>query len=140
VNRATVTRLCAVIFAGLTGVVIAFQLAVALGAPWGVFTQGGQALGALSPAGRLVALASAVILALFAIAVLARVGIGPLAAARERLVSVVAWIAVGYSGLAILLNGASRSSQERMVWVPVSVVLFVTSLLAVLETRRPKAK
>jgi hypothetical protein len=63
-----------------------------------------------------------------------------LAAARERLVSVVAWIAVGYSGLAILLNGASRSSQERMVWVPVSVVLFVTSLLAVLETRRPKAK
>lgn len=139
-NRATATRLSAYVFAGLAGVVMAFQLAVALGAPWGEFTQGGQSAGHLPVAGRILALVSAGVLALFATAILARVGRGPLATGRSRIVTAIAWIAAAYSGIAVLLNAASRAPQERMVWVPVSLVLFVTSLIALLGTRRPKAK
>jgi hypothetical protein len=130
---------CGYCAAVLLGAVIVFQLAVAAGAPWGSFTQGGQTEGALPVNGRFLALVSAVILLVFALAVLARVGRGPLAGSSRRVVAVVAWAAVGYSGLAVLLNGASKSVQERSTWVPVTVVLFVTSLVAVLGSR-PKAK
>lgn len=138
-TRPGAVRLCGYCAVGLLGLVIAFQLAVAAGAPWGAFTQGGLIAGGLPTAGRLLALVSSAILLAFALAVLARVGRGPLSAAPSRLVAMLAWIAVGYSGIAVLLNAASRSAQERSTWVPVTVVLFVTSLVAVLGSR-PRAK
>ena len=82
---------------------------------------------------------SALIVLTFALAILARIGRGPFTRLGRRTVAGLAWVAVGYSGLAIVLNAASRSVQERSVWVPVTVLLFATSLIAVRGTR-PNAK
>lgn len=63
------------IFLVLTAVVILFQLALALGAPWGEYTVGGRFPGKLPPKMRLAALAQLVILLLFAAVALARSGL-----------------------------------------------------------------
>ena len=134
-------RIAAAAVALLMGVVMAFQAAIALGAPWGSYTQGGGTSGQLPAGGRVIAVVSIAILALLAAGLLARVGWGPLARAPRRLVSVVSWIAVGYSLVAVLLNMATPSEDERMLWAPVSVALAAGSLVTVIGTRRrPSAK
>lgn len=131
-----IARIAAAFAAGLIGLVIAFQLALVLGAPWGDFTQGGANSGQLPATGRVVALVSMVILTVLACGLLARVGWGPLAGASRRLVAVLAWVGVGYSAIAVLLNAASPSSNERLVWVPVAVLLLASSFVTVWTTRR----
>ena len=128
-------RLAAVASAVLLGAVVVFQTALVLGAPWGEYTHGGGASGTLPAAGRVMALISVAILITFALTMLARVGWGPLARAPRRVVSVLAWVAVGYSVLAVLLNAATPSANERRIWLPVSVLLVVTQLTTVLATR-----
>ncbi len=134
-------RIAAAAVALLMGSVMAFQTAIALGAPWSSYTQGGGTSGQLPAGGRIIALVSIAILALLASGLLARVGWGPLARAPRRLVSVVSWIAVGYSLVAVLLNVATPSVNERMLWAPVSVALAACSLVTVIATRlRPSVK
>jgi hypothetical protein len=135
-----IARIAAAISAVLLGAVIAFQLALVLGAPWGEYTQGGTTTGALPMAGRVMAAISIVVLSVFALALLARVGWGPLRHAPQRLVTVVVWVSVGYAAIAVLLNTATPSAKERLVWAPVSVILLVAQLTAVLGSRRPRAK
>ena len=129
-------RIAAAAVALLMGGVIAFQAAIALGAPWGGYTQGGGTSGQLPVGGRVIAVVSIVIVALLAAGLLARVGWGPLARAPRRLVSVVSWAAVGYTLVAVLLNLATPSENERMLWAPVSVALAAGSLVTVIGTRR----
>jgi ABC-type phosphate transport system permease subunit len=135
-----IARIAAAISAVLLSAVIAFQLALVVGAPWGEYTQGGTTTGALPMAGRVMAAISIVVLGVFALALLARVGWGPLRRAPQRLVTVVVWVSVGYAAIAVLLNTATPSAKERLVWAPVSVILLVAQLTAVLGSRRPKAK
>jgi hypothetical protein len=42
------------------------------------------------------------------------------------------WVVVALSALAVVLNAISRSAGERRIWVPVAVVLFLSSLLVAL--------
>jgi hypothetical protein len=39
------------------------------------------------------------------------------------------WVLVGFTGLGLVMNTITRSSKERMVWAPTSMVLFVCSLI-----------
>jgi hypothetical protein len=59
--------------AGVILGVAVFQVALVLGAPWGVYTQGGGTEGALDTAGRVLAAVSCAILLVMAAAILARV-------------------------------------------------------------------
>jgi hypothetical protein len=129
------TRLGAYAYAVLIAGVVAFQLCVMAGAPWGALTQGGATSGVLPPGGRLIALLSACLLAVLAQGVLGRAGIGPLRKMR-RLSTVLSWMAVACSVLAIVANAATPSAGERMVWLPVSVALLLTALVVVLGSRR----
>ena len=63
-------RIAALVFSGLIGLVCAFQLALALGAPWGQFAMGGAFPGVFPPAMRLVAVVQIGILALIALLVM----------------------------------------------------------------------
>lgn len=119
---------------GLAGVV-AFQAAVAAGAPWGRWTQGGGTPGPLAVPGRVVAVVSAAVLTAMALGLLARTGQGPAAGAPRRLVDVVAWVSTVYLGLGVALNLATPSPQERALWAPVTAVLFGLALVVVLGTR-----
>ena len=119
--------LAALLFAATMAGVIAFQLALALGAPWGAYAMGGSFPGRYPPAMRVVAVVQAVVLGALALIVLAAAGlVAPEVVAQLR---VLAWLPVVVSAVAVVLNAASRSAGERRIWVPVSIVLLVTSLV-----------
>lgn len=122
----------------LLGVVV-FQIALVLGAPWGAWTQGGQAEGALPAAGRVLAAISAGLLVLMALSVLARDGRGPLARLPRRLLTVLVWFTTVYAALGIVMNAASRSVAERWTWTPVTALVLVCCLITIRSTRLPRS-
>jgi hypothetical protein len=65
----------AIIYTIVTAGVVGFQLALALGAPWGAYAMGGAYPGRFPPALRVAAVVQAVLLGLMAGVVLARAGL-----------------------------------------------------------------
>ena len=108
------------------GFVAAFQLALALGAPWGQFAMGGAFPGAYPPALRLAAVAQVVVLALLAMVISSRAGLAlPALRGASRPLS---WGIVALLGLSLLLNLITPSGLERLMWAPVALSLFLTAL------------
>lgn len=96
---------------------VAFQLALASGAPWGAFAWGGRHQGALPRNLRVASVASAAVWA-GALAVAAHPGESAgMTRARTAYASVCAVGAV--------MNAASRSTPERLLWTPVAGALAV---------------
>jgi hypothetical protein len=126
-----VTNIAALVFAIAAIGVVAFQLALALGAPWGRYAMGGAIPGRFPPPLRVAAAVQAVVIALLAVAVLSAAGL----ALPEVAVTFpwLVWVAVVVSALAVVLNAVSRSAGERRIWVPVAAVLLVSSLLVALD-------
>ncbi len=125
-----VTTLAASAFAVVALGVIAFQVALTLGAPWGAYAMGGAFPGRFPTPMRVAALVQAVLIGLLALAVLsaAAIIVPELADAYPWVV----WVAVVVSALAVVLNAISRSAGERRIWVPVAVVMLVCSVLVAL--------
>lgn len=119
-------QLAAKIFAGLIGLVVAFQLALAFGAPWGAFAMGGAFPGAFPPAMRVAAVLQAVVLAASGGVVLSRAGL--VLPAWRRLSRRLVWAIVGLLGFALILNLITPSALERMIWAPAVLALLITSL------------
>jgi hypothetical protein len=119
-------RLAARIFAVLIAVVGVFQLALALGAPWGRFAMGGAFPGAYPPPMRVAALVQIGALLAMALVVLSRAG---LALPTWRAVSKgLVWGVVVLAGAAVVLNLITPSPMERLIWAPVASALFLTAL------------
>ena len=119
-------RLAALVFAGLVGLVSAFQLALALGAPWGAYAMGGAFPGVMPAAMRVAALVQIAGLGAVALVVLSRTGV---VLPRWRRVSRwLAWGIVGLLGVSVILNLITPSPMERMIWAPVAAALFATAL------------
>lgn len=106
--------------------VIAFQIALIVGAPWGRITQGGQHEGALPLTGRLAAAISVVLLLAMALAILSAAGGWP---AWPKWIG---WVAVGLNGVVMALNWATPSSAERKLWGPISSIMFALALAIIL--------
>ena len=120
----------AVVFALVTAGIIAFQLALALGAPWGSYAMGGKFPGRYPTAMRVAAIAQAALLALLAVIVLSKAEL-VLPSLSQTLPSLI-WLAVAFSAVSVVLNAITPSSGERMLWVPVAVVMLVSSLVVAL--------
>jgi hypothetical protein len=120
----------AVGFALASAVVVAFQVALALGAPLGAYAMGGAYPGRFPPRLRVAATVQALVIAGLAIVVLSDAGvIAPgLVEGRPWLV----WLAVGLSAVSTVLNAITRSAVERRIWLPVALVMLVTSLIVAL--------
>jgi hypothetical protein len=116
--------------------VAAFQVALVLGAPWGEYTQGGDTSGALATSGRVVAAVSCLLEILMAGAILARAGLGPLRRLRPRVVTVLAWITTVLAAITVVLNLITRSTAERNLWAPVSIVLLLLVIAVMVTTPR----
>lgn len=118
------------VFAVVATGVVAFQLALALGAPWGRFAMGGAFPGRFPPPMRVAAVIQAVLIGFIALAVLSAGGLvlPQVTVAFPWLV----WVAVVVSAIALVLNAISRSAGERRLWVPVAVVLLASSLIVAL--------
>ena len=126
-----ITTLAGLVFAVVTAGVVAFQVALALGAPWGRYAMGGAFPGRYPPPMRVAAVVQAVLLGLLAVFVLSVAGLvlPDLAATFPWL----GWVAVVVSAVAVVLNAISRSPGERRIWVPVASVLLVSSLLVAMN-------
>ncbi len=124
------TAVAALVFAMFALGVIAFQLALALGAPWGAYAMGGSFPGRFPTPLRIAAVVQAVVIGFIALAVLSAGGLAlpDLAANLPWLV----WVAVVISSLAVVLNAISRSAGERRIWVPVAVAMLLSSLVVAL--------
>jgi hypothetical protein len=117
----------AIVFATVTAAVIAFQLALAAGAPWGDYAMGGAFSGRMPAPMRAAAVIQAVLLAAMAVVVLS--GADLLLPGIVDSAGWLVWVPVAVSGAAVLLNAASRSAGEKRLWVPVAIVLLLTSLV-----------
>jgi len=119
-------KLSAWVFGGLIAVVALFQLALALGAPWGGIAMGGAFPGVYPPAMRVAALAQMAVLGGFALIVFVRAGLVLprwQAAAQWGIWAVVALLGVG-----VVLNLITPSGMERLIWAPVVTLLFLAGL------------
>lgn len=122
--------IAALVFAAGIGGVVAFQFALIAGAPWGAYAMGGSVPGRFPPRMRVSAFIQAVILAFLGIIVLSAAGI----AAPDLVgqLSWLVWLPVAFSGVGLVLNSISPSAGERRLWVPVTAVMLVTSLVVAL--------
>jgi len=104
-------------------IVVAFQAALTLGAPFGAAAMGGTNQGTLPDEVRFVTGFLALVWFLAALIVLARGGraLVPVPPAVAR---VGTWVLVGLLGLGSVMNFASPSPWERFGWGPFTLVMF----------------
>ena len=120
-------RLAALAYAVVSLVVIAFQIALAAGMPWGAYAMGGAFPGQFPPELRVAAVIQAVILALLAMVVLARAGVA--LPSWSRTSRWLIWVVVGFSALSLLLNLITPSAGERAIWAPVAFIMLISSVM-----------
>jgi hypothetical protein len=119
--------IAALLYLAATLVVVGFQVALALGAPWGAYAMGGRSAGRLPPSMRLLALVQAVVLGLLALVVLGSAGLIAIGLVTEW--PWLIWLVVAMAVVSVGLNATSRSPGERRLWVPVGLVLLACSLV-----------
>ena len=117
-------------YAVITVGVVAFQLALALGAPWGSYAMGGKFPDRYPPAMRFAAAAQAAILALIAAVVLSRAGL--VLPQWSSVTSWLIWVVVALGAVGFVLNLITPSAGERRIWAPVTLVLLICSLAVAL--------
>jgi hypothetical protein len=117
----TVAAIVAVV---LLAVIVAFQAALSLGAPWGFAAWGGRHQGVLPRRLRIASgVAAVVIYPIIILVVLASAGLidaGWLPVDR----SIAMWVLAGLLALGALANFASRSPRERF-WGPVALAIAI---------------
>jgi hypothetical protein len=127
-----VTTAAALVFAAVTFGAIVFQVVLALGAPWGEYAMGGAFRGKLPTRMRAAALFQALILAVLALGVLSRAGLVDVPIVRD--LPWLAWAAVAFSAVSLILNAISRSAGERRIWVPVALVMLGSSVIVAMTS------
>jgi hypothetical protein len=122
--------LAALVYLAGTLLVVGFQIALALGAPWGAYAMGGRFPGRFPLSLRLLALVQAVVLGLLGLVVASAAGLAGLRLSAE--LQWLMWLVVGLAALSLAMNAASRSPGERRLWVPVASVMLASSLVVAL--------
>ncbi|XAS64173.1 hypothetical protein ACOM2C_12975 [Pseudarthrobacter sp. So.54] len=108
-------------FCAVLGILAVFQLLLITGLPLGRFAWGGQ--NPVLPARlRVGSAVSIVVYAAFALVALERTGLISILPSSSFTVAAM-WVIAAYLLLSVLPNLASKSSHERRVMVPVSLVL-----------------
>lgn len=121
----------------LFGVMALFQVALALGVPWGQYAFGGRAVrddGTLPPAYRLASAVAAVLLLLFAAVILVRGGVIG-SAGDSTVVTVLSWVIVAFMAINTPMNFMGKHWIERYVFGGITLVLVV--LCAVVAVAGP---
>ena len=113
---------------------MAFQVALAAGAPWGAYAMGGAFPGQFPPPLRVAALVQAALVGAMAVVVLSRAGLVLPGWSGSRFV----WLVVAFAAVGLVLNLITPSAAERAIWAPVAVLLLVSS--TVVATRRNQGR
>lgn len=123
----SIAGIAAIIYAIVTFGVVAFQIALAAGAPWGAYAMGGASPGRFSPAMRVSAVVQALLLAGMAVVILARAEL--ILPGWFGVSHWLVWIVVALTALSLVLNLITPSRRERAIWVPTLLVLLISSLI-----------
>ncbi|QXQ10808.1 hypothetical protein [Paeniglutamicibacter sp. Y32M11] len=123
--------MAAIIFVAVLSLLLLFQLALALGAPWGRFAWGGQHPGVLPQGHRIASAFSILLYGFMAIVVLNRAGF--LVVLSDSFSRVGIWVVFTIFALGVVLNAISRSKPERYVMAPMALVLAALALVTALS-------
>ena len=116
------TIIAAIFFAGL----VAFQLGLAMGMPWGKAAYGGRNA-VLSQRLRITSGMAVVIWLVAMLLVIRRYQGEGLAFLNAGNVTFVLWLVAAYLALGVLMNAISPSPLERNIWTPATAIaLFAT--------------
>lgn len=125
-------RYAAMLFSLLGAVVIAFQIALASGIPWGRLAMGGGFGEVLPPSLRIAAAVQGGLFVALCLIVLGRAGLGP----WKRLPVWSIWPVVVLMAVSLALNLLTPSASERLLWAPVAALLLVSSLIVAVSARK----
>ena len=120
-----ISRVAAIVYAIVSFAVVAFQIALAAGAPWGAYAMGGAFPGQFPPALRVAALIQAAILVGMAAVVLARAGM--VLPGWARVSRWLIWVVVAFAVVSLILNLLTPSAGERAIWAPTALLLLISS-------------
>lgn len=126
-----VPTFAAVVACALLTALAVFQLALALGVPWGRFAWGGRHERELPARLRVASAVSIFVYALFAVVLLDRAGVVDVL--PDGFSRAAAWVLFAYFVLGVVMNGISRSRHERFVMAPTTLVLAVCTLIVALR-------
>lgn len=121
----TARRIAAFLYAIITLAIVAFQIALAAGAPWGAFAMGRAFPDQFPPALRIMPIIQAALLVGFALVVLARADI--ILPEWSRASRWLAWIVVAFAALSLVLNLITPSAGERAIWAPTAFIMLISS-------------
>ena len=121
------TITAAYIFSSLTVIVMLFQIALALGAPWGEMAMGGKFPGRFSPMLRISAIVQMLLLAFAALIMLTRAGL--ILDEYFDLSKSAVWFVVALCVVSAILNTITTSKKERILWSPVTIILAVCAVV-----------
>lgn len=116
-----------VVFVVVAAGAVAFQIALALGAPWGAYAMGGAFPGRFPPRLRVAAVVQAALVAVLAGVTAARAGLIDVRIVDD--LPWLVWLVVAFSAVSLVLNAISRSAGERRIWVPVAIAMLASSLV-----------
>ena len=118
-----------IVLVGMLWVLVAFQIALAFGAPLGEAAWGGKHKNVLPKNLRIGSLFAAVSLLFMSLVVLS--ASGSLNIYPEAFTTAVLWVMTIYFAIGVVMNAISRSKIER-IWAPYSAVLCILCLMLVI--------
>ncbi len=122
-------QLVGVAITALLAVLVAFQLALAIGAPWGRAAYGGVSHPVLAPRLRVASGIAAAVWSAVAVLVLRIADVSAWPDLPAPVLAVAAWALVGLFAVAVVANAATRSRIERAIWLPYSLVQLAGALV-----------
>jgi hypothetical protein len=127
-------RAAALVYAAVSAGVVAFQVALAAGAPYGAYAMGGVFPGQFPPALRIAALVQAALITVTAAVVMSHAGLvlAEWRGASRRLV----WVVVAFSAVSFMLNLLTPNADERAIWAPVALLLLTSSTVVAIKGPR----
>jgi hypothetical protein len=126
-----IRRVAAFLYALISAGVVAFQTALAAGAPWGAYAMSGASPGQFPPVLRIAALVQAGLIVGTAAIVLSRAGV--ILARWSRVSRWLVWLVVAVMTMSLILNLITPSTGERALWAPVLVVLLTSGLVVAIK-------
>jgi len=132
----TYMTIAAIVFTFGTAVLVAFQLSLAMGAPWGELSMGGKYPGRYPQKMRVVAFALAILWIFIALVVLTRAGM-----TFENLFEtskIVIWFVFALLFVGVILNLITPSKKERILWAPIGIVMLICVLVVARSAGIPK--
>lgn len=115
----------AILFTTLIAIAVGFQIALALGAPWGEWAMGGRWRGVLPKALRFAAVFQA-----FALLGLVAIVLAHADVINWDIPAWMIWVVVAVMAASSVMNFATPLRKERLLWAPI-VTLACLSALAI---------